>query len=309
VLNYNGIEATVPLDTPSGPGANLLAATTTYDVGIFISHQGIDFFINNQAAGTLSVPAGNALPFLSVSLPISVAQRNSGAVVGSPQMQVKVSDLAVYQQDIDTNKPWPHQIAGQGDAIYQGLDGGTMGSTALYTNSLAAGAGAAMANATAGLGTGLGGQFTSIGTLASGTDGILSSYLNPAGSTTQPAKTMYITGVRIQSVVSATITGGPMIMLYSIGFGGNALTLGTGESGSFANATATASRRVPVGIEVIAASAVTGAVSSTPPVVMQFITPIVVYPGQYLQTVAKNIGTVMSAGTITTLVTFDGYME
>jgi hypothetical protein len=53
---------------------------------------------------------------------------------------------------------------------YQGQTGQTLGSTALYTNSQAAGAGAAMTNTTAALGSGLGGQFAALPTLAISTD-------------------------------------------------------------------------------------------------------------------------------------------
>ena len=53
---------------------------------------------------------------------------------------------------------------------YQGQTGQTLGSTALYTNNLAAGAGAVMTNTTAALGSGLGGQFSALPTLAVGTD-------------------------------------------------------------------------------------------------------------------------------------------
>lgn len=83
-------------------------------------------------------------------------------------------------------KAWAHVMAGAGGMSYQGQTGQTLGSTALYTNSLAAGAGAVMTNTTAALGSGLGGQFSALPTLAVGTDGIVSSYQVPVGTSAAP---------------------------------------------------------------------------------------------------------------------------
>ena len=41
----------------------------------------------------------------------------------------------------------------------------------------------------------------------------------------------------------------------------------------------------------------------------QFLTPIVVQPGEFIQTVVRNIGVVGTSGTIAHLITFDGYWE
>ena len=140
----------------------------------------------------------------------------------------------------------------------QGLAGGTMGSLAAYANNLAPGAGAAMTNTTAALGTGLGGQFTTTATLTASTDGIVCSYQNPAGSVNQRPRTLMITGVRVQSLITAALTGGPLYWLYSLAFGHTAVSMATAESTSFANATAKAPRRVPLGIETIVVTAPVG---------------------------------------------------
>ena len=166
-----------------------------------------------------------------------------------------------------------------------------------------------MTNTTAALGTGLGGQFTWQPTLAVGTDGILCSYLNPVGSVNQTPRTMMITGVRIQSAVSTTaLTGGPVVEAYSLAYGHTALTLATTESGSFTTATAKAPRRIALGFESFASAAAVGAMSAGDAVHMSFASPIPVNPGEYIAIVAKNLGVVTTAGVITSLVTFDGYL-
>jgi hypothetical protein len=275
-------------------------------------HDRVVYFIYaGNIIGSLATPAGQGTPFMSDALPAFVQYANTGTVSGGSFMMLKVATIVVDQLDSNLGKPYSHVQAAKGLQVYQGFQNGTMGSTAYYANNLAVGSGAAIANATAAAAfLGLGGQFTYVPTLAVPTDGILCSFLVPAGTINTTGRTFYITGVRIQSVVSATLTGGPCIMLYSLSYGGTTLSLATGESATFTTATAKASRRIALGIEQFAATAATGAVSTTNcPVYMQFVSPVVVNPGEYIQIVAKNVGVVTTVGTITAMVTFDGYAE
>ena len=267
------------------------------------------FMYNGEIIGSILTPAAQAYPFITDSLPVFVQQVNTGTVSGGSFMQLKVGTMVVDQLDSNIDKPFPHIQAAKGLMAYQGQQGGTMGTTALYSNNLAAAAGAAMTNTTAALGTGFGGQFSWLPTLVAGTDGILCSYQNPAGGISQIPRTIYITGIRIQSVVTAAFTGGPVYELYSLAFGHTALSLATAESASFANGTTKAPRRIPLGIETFVVSAAVGAISGTPPIVMQFASPIIVNPGEFVAIAAKNIGTVTSVGAILTLATFDAYLE
>jgi hypothetical protein len=73
--------------------------------------------------------------------------------------QLKISDVFVNELGQFPNRSWEEAKAGYGHMGAQGQNGGTMGSTALFTNSLACGAGVAPTNTTAALGSGLGGQF------------------------------------------------------------------------------------------------------------------------------------------------------
>ena len=306
---YNGTTTS----TGALPTANPLTIPVNTNVLLQIRiHDRIVYFMyNGNIIGSIATPAGQGAPFMTDALPAFVQYVNTGTVSGGTFMQLKVATVQVDQLDSNLGKPYPHVQAAKGLMIYQGFQGGSMGSTALYTNSLAPGSGAAMTNTTAALGTGLGGQFTWQPTLAANTDGILSSYQNPVGSVNQTPRTLYITGVRIQSIVTSAFTGGPVYATYSLAYGHTAVSLATAESGSFTNATAKAPRRIALGIESFAVTAALGAVSATNcPVVMQFLSPIVVNPGEFIAIVAKNMaGTVTSGGTITTLVTFDGYAE
>jgi hypothetical protein len=182
-------------------------------------------------------------------------------------------------------------ISGMGS---QGTSGNTMGSTALYSNSLAAGAGAAMTNTTAALGTGLGGQFSVQPTLAVGTDGIVCSFQVPAGSINITPRRLVISGIQIQGAITTALTGGPVVYAYSLAYGHTALSLATAETGSFVTATTKAPRRVPLGYETYAATAAVGVIGGG--IKIAFSKDIVVNPGEFVAIVAKNFGVVTSAG-------------
>lgn len=300
VINYNNVETPTGVLIAAGS-----AALTKYAVyRINITERSVEFWRAGFLLATLAVPNGNGSPFITDSLPAVIVQRNAGTVSGSPQMQVKVATLTISALDLQTGRPNAEICDGMGLMGYQGQDGGTMGSTALLTNSLAPGAGAAMTNTTAALGVGLGGQFTATPTLAANTDGIVCSYANPAGGVAQTPRVLRIKGVKIQGVVSAALTGGPVVYEYTLAYGHTAVSLATAETGSFVTATAKAPRRIFLGWEVFAATAAVGVLGSAG-VYMAFNEPVYVNPGEFVAVTAKNIGTVTSAGTITFGVVFD----
>lgn len=310
VLAYNGTLT----QTGALPTANPVTIPINTNVQLQIRiHDRICYFMyDGNIIGSIATPAGQGTPFMYDALPLFVQQINTGTVSGSTWMQLKVATTFVDQLDSQLTKPYPHIQAAKGLCAYQATQGGTMGSTSNLTNSMATGAGNALANATVNAAyVGLGGQITYQPTLTASTDGILCSYQNPAGSVNQTPRTLYITGVRIQSVVSAAFTGGPVYAVYSLAFGHySSVSLATGEQTSFTSGTTKMPRRIPLGFEIFPITSAIGQVSTTNcPVQMTFLSPIVVNPGEYVQIAAKNVGTVTSGGTITSMVVFDGYVE
>jgi hypothetical protein len=218
---------------------------------------------------------------------------------------MKIGAVNVSLGDMNQSKAWSHVMAGGGGMSYQGQTGQTLGTTALYTNSLAAGAGAAMSNTTAALGSGLGGQFSALPTLAIGTDGILQSYQIPVGTSAAPGKCLYVTGVSVQGIVTTVLAGNatPVSYAYSLAFGHTNVSLATTTS-----ATAKAPVRKPLGFETYAAAAAVGTLGQG--VAKDFDrAPVFVQPGEFIQVVAKNLGAVTTSGVITFLVDIEGYWE
>lgn len=93
-----------------------------------------------------------------------------------------------------------------------------------------------------------------------------------------------------------------MIYAYSVAFGHTALSLATTESGNTKSP-----RIVPIGIESYAVTSAVGTIGQG--VNVQFVSPIVVNPGEYFAITARNVGTVTTAGAITHSIGVDHYFE
>lgn len=296
VVNNNGTEIqSNTLNFNTLIGVNITKAFLIY----VISNEAY-FWIDNILVAKITIPAGQGSTTQSMNLPLSFRNFNTAATAAAQVMKVAMVNVSFGDQGMA--KPWSHVIAGAGGHASQGQTGQTLGTTALYTNNLAAGAGAAMTNTTAALGSGLGGQFSALPTLAAGTDGIVSSFQVPLGTAALPGKSLYITRINISSVVTTVLAGGPVIYAYSLAYGHTAVSLATTES-----ATTKAPRRLPLSIQTFTANA---AVGTQPNIIdIDLATPIIIQPGEFIQLVAKNLGTVTTAGVITFIVGFGGYWE
>jgi hypothetical protein len=306
IVNFNGVETQMgPFVLTPLPGGTI-SPNTSYEFIIVITETDVRFWVGGILMGTLLTPAANPQPYLTGALPVAMQLFNNGTVTGSPQMQAKVGNLRVTQREVSLGLPFGHLQGGMG-LSYQGLAGGTMGSVASWVNSTFPTA-AVMTNTTAALGVGLGGKFAATCSQAVNLDGILCSFQNPVGSINQPPRTLVITGVRLQGVVTTVLAGGPLVNVHSIAYGHTVLSLATAESGSFASGTTKAPRRIALGTETYAATAPVGTIGSVSGVVMSFeIAPVFINPGEYVALTCDNVGTVGTGGVVLYLVTFEHY--
>ena len=296
IVNFNG--TTSQTSAITAPSINV-----SHDWVIVIDDGVAEFWIDNILQATIAYGgfvSGAGTPSLSASGYAFYQTYNGGSAPASAQ-KVVVQNLQVTLYGLNTSKPWAHIKVGEGLAAYQGQNGGTMGSTALYANSGNPTA-AVPSNTTAALGSGLGGNFWETATLAVNTDGIISSFQNPAGSTTQTPRNLYITGIRWYSMVQTVLAGGPFVYECGIAFGHTSVSLATSEA-----AATKAPRRFPVGFYTLPATAAVGTLGAT--FVHQFQTPLLVQPGEFIQTIVRNIGTVGTSGTIAHMIGPEGYWE
>lgn len=305
VSNVNGTEqATSPWVVSFGGATFSPTLGTAYDVIISSSSRAVVFWIDYQdgngfqIVGRINLSASTRRPIYGGSAPLSVSH-SIGGTAASGVMSMQLVE-AVITNDGIANMRSEEMTAAMITGGQQGQAGQTMGTTALYTNSLAAGAGAVMTNTTAALGSGLGGQFSALPTLAVSTDGIVCSYQNPLGTVAITGKQLALKGYRIDSVVTTVLAGNatPVIYALSLAYGHTSVSLATAEA-----ANAKAPRRVPLGVQTFAAAAALGTMGQT--ISVKFDRPIPVYPGEFVAIAAKNIGAVTTAGVVTFIVTPD----
>lgn len=301
VIVYNGSETVTGLLVPSSS----LLINYNNQFKIIVSQRKVEFWMNNAFLGNLDVPDNNNGPFMTGALPISFHQRNVGTISGA-QMQVKIASVHIDQL-MNYNRSMAEICCSYGLMGSQGQDGGTMGSTALLTNSASAAA-AALANTFAAAQfTGLGGLFLVLPTLTVNSDGILCSYQVPVGGINQTPRRLVIRGVTIRGVVQTTLIGGPVIYAYSLAYGHTAVSMITVNTPSFVNSTTKAPRRIPIGMQSFVDAATAG-VSDTP-IFMQFLAPIYVNPGEFVAVAVRNLGVVTTGGVIAFTVGFDANWE
>ena len=292
VANYNGVEQLIAITSPT-PSVNTLWK-------IVLDETHVEFWINNVLQGQLQSAAGNGQPIMSsyVQLAIRMYHTTTGPSIAN---QLRISDIDLWHTDGAINRSSVYERTQAGLNASQGAAGMTMGSTALYTNSTNPTA-AVPTNTTAALGVGLGGLFLETATIAVGTDGIICSYLNPVGTVNTPGRKLVITGYSWTSIPTVTLVGGAFVYCCGLAYGHTALSLATAES-----AVSKAPRRVTVGLYSLAANAAVGTLGAK--FDHQFITPIVVNPGEYIAMFTKNMGTVGTGGTIAHTISFDSHWE
>lgn len=296
IMTYNGVETPTSLITATIP------SNTNGKYTIRINQRVVSFWIDGVLGATLTIPAANAVPFLTLSLPMCLMMRNTGTVTGG--MITKIGSAHLTQHDQSRSQPFAFQQANQGSA-YQGQDGDTQGQLSNWAN-LASPAATVLTNTTANI-TGLGGVAQVTVTLAAATDGIIFNYTNPAGSVTQPPKTLVITGVTIDAMISVVLPATALTQAIAIAYGHTAVSLATAETGSFVTATTKAPRRIPIGTLSFLASAAVGTASESKSIVFQ--SPIVVNPGENVAIIAKTITAAPATGAYVMTCNFDHYFE
>lgn len=282
---------------------SLVGVDKTTNFVIAIGSGAVHFWINDVLVSVIAVTGAAANSISSCNLPVNFRTYNSN-VTAAPQV-MKISNVNITFADNNYTKPFPHQMAGSGASATQTQTGtATHGQTSVWANGANPTAAAPTAT-TAALGTGLGGIFiANINGLAATTDFIIQSYQVPVGTALIPGKTLYITGYRIVGVNTVVANGaGLTTWALALAYGHTAVSLATAEA-----ATTKAPRRIPVGVQSLDASAPVG--KSTNEVVRNFQTPIVVQPGEFIQTILRFIvNTSVATQAINFYIAFEGYFE
>ena len=259
VLVYNSIEKVQEIDITNIPprdGAGVFSATEWTHYKIMTNNDQVFFIINGVIVANFDAPAFSPIPTSSQEQPVTARVYIPTGQTASSGRRLDVAYFEVTSEDIASYKLYSHQMAGIGAIFYQTQAGTTSGQTANYTNS-AAPSSASLSNTTAGYAT-LGGQYQFAATATNETDWALFAYTNPAGTSSLPAKTLYVTGIRIgEMTVTGAAVVNPTTFFWAAGISSTAVDLTTADG----NATLSA-RRVPLGCQGFVATAAVGVQSS-----------------------------------------------
>jgi len=299
---YNGVETTTSVFSFTH------TINQVYQFLIAVDNREINFWINDVRYGNIDVPTNSGAPMASMYLPMQIRHAIGGTAAGAA-LSLKIWSYSIQVND-NTNVPYGHiaSLMGNSPQVQQGATtGGQLTTYGLGAEPAAVTLTASTAPAT----NTLGGLFvlpTAITPAAS--DYPLFAWQNPAGTAAIPGKPFICTGVRIgEMTVTTALTGGPLVFSWAIGFGSTASTLATTETTTFTSNTTKIARKIPLGVQSLAATAAVGTIS--PGFQVDFSSaPIPVNPGEFLHIILRVPGgTATSAGAPRGSVAVFGYFR
>jgi hypothetical protein len=299
VVINNSVESTfVDLTTRFN---TLVGININHHFIVTIAEDMVDFWIDDVIVATIVRPNGFSLPTQSMSLPVFARVVNTA--VPATACKVNISLINVSMGDLNMILPFAHTASMCGDNMAQVQDGVGVGMTQQAANT-ALPTGAMPTNTTAALGSGLGGIFIAApnSALTVATDYIVSSYQNPAGTAILPGKNLIIKGVGIDCMSGGVANVGQQTYMVGIAWGHTAVSLATTDS----TTTKAPVKRV-LGLMSLSDTSPIGRTFSNIPYV-EFDTPIIVHPGEFIQVYFKPITYSYTASqTFTFIVNLSGY--
>lgn len=307
IASFNGAETSTGI-FPAADGAGTWTYTNAkrYQFICYATTVEAQFWVNDgtgaNCLGTIPLPSGQSRMCMSSAGQFFLKHRHTGGAAGG----VIQSTMGAYNVRIG-GPQMATTLSTQGNRLngsYQGLSGGTMGTSARFgtitTGNEANVTAAVPTTTTAALGSGLGGTFWETVSLAVNTDGIIMSYQVPAGTVNYPGRRLILRGMFLTSYVQTVIAGGPYIAEWFLAFGHTAVSLATTET-----ATSKAPRRIalPFTQAITANQAVSTMISQNETFVDFGDAPVFVNPGEFVQLCTRHIGTVGTSGTVVHRVT------
>jgi hypothetical protein len=301
---------TTNIPSRDGSGSFDLAETNHYLIAVH--NDEVEFWINDVLVKQIKVTSTFGAPTQSSQQPLFARFYNSGAA--SAARQILLRFLNVQQGELDSNKPWGHQLCGMGGGAYQVQPGTTSGPTVTrgaaqtgWPSSTTAQTAGTYTATTAPAHNTLGGYFVTaaVSSLTTDADYPIFSYQNPAGTATLPGKTLYITSVRVSELIAfAAASTNVSLMRFAVGIGSTASATTATEG-----AVIVAARLIPIGQVFWSATSAIGDTKGG--WTLDFsAAPLVCYPGHFVQLIMRHTGTVTSNTLqVTGMAAFIGYHE
>lgn len=269
VVSYGGAETAVTC-VGSGNSTCPPPSNDTELYSVVIAEDHVQFLIDDELVADVPNPMALAYPVSAGHQPVYARVYNGG---NSPSQapQLSIGQVLVRQISVNLDRPWRDAMAAQGMGLYQSPIT-PFAQTANHANSTSP-VSATLSNTTAGYTT-LGGKFQFAAVIGAATDFALFAYQVPS-----PFK-LYVTSVSISSMVTGAAVVTATILDWSLGVNSSAASLATTDS-----AGAWASRRLPIGLQGMVATAVIGA--QPPDLTRRFDPPLVVDSNRFLHLILQ----------------------
>jgi hypothetical protein len=305
VVSFAGSET---LGTPIS-NATFVASVPTTDFATFEVHAegkrctfiittSLGVLVNQQ---TVDFPA--TVADFTVSHLFAMHRTYNSAGTGTA-VQVLISETTVYLNDLETNKPWSHQMSGIGNNFTTNPT--TYAQAATWANS-ANPAAVTISNTTCGVST-LGG-LVNMNAIA----GATTTDLCLVGFQVPSPYTFYFTGIRIgppQNLIVAVATSQTVFTTFGVAFNSSAASLAT--AGSYPPMRVALGGMFRCALAAVAGDVCSGvATNDTANFINWFPgTPVAVYPGRFLHVIVRvPIGTATATETFLFNVAIDGYFQ
>jgi len=308
VATYNGIEIT-------SDNLNFNTLINTNIIQNFLigaTNDFVKFWIDDVLVAELDCK--NQAPTTSSASSLPLFARTYNTAITTSGQKIKIGQVSVAHGNQQTSKPFGHIMCGLGQMANQapsnwGATIGRLPQLAISANPAAS----ALSKTAANLATGLGGAF--LATIAGALDAndqyawIVSSYQVPPGTSVLPGKTLYITGIKIDTFNEGA-TNGANVLTWQMICAYGATQVDPLNGGGGETAIAKLSRNITLGVQSLPAASVVG-VQASPTIFVDFKEgPIVVQQGEFIQTLIKFINyTNTSSQALWIYITFTGYWE
>jgi hypothetical protein len=309
VINYGGTETEFTTDVtnvPARDGVGLYDPSETNHYLIAIHNDVVRFWINDILVASIDCPSNQQNFTASSNNPVGF-RINIITSNASVARQMSIGYFSVSAGDQNSTKPYGHVLAGSGQGAYQAQQGSVAAQTANYTNSTIP-TSATVSNTAASYTT-LGGQWQMVANATNETDWALFGFTVPAGTTTLPGKTLYITSIRIgETVVVGAAPANPTTFFWAAAVGSSAVSLATADTVAGVSTTSSP-RRVTLGAQSFLAT--TGIGTQSPGFTVDFSSsPLVAPSNTFFHIILKQFNGAATAsliwrGTVTVI----GYWE
>jgi len=280
-----------------------------YDYLLAINDNDVEFWIDDVIVSKIVLPSFTGGTSLPNSLPLFARNYNSGGTVPSA-IQFNIARWNVLFGDLKLNRDWRTTMSLNGQSSIASPDGQAAKVTGTTTANLVNNTAPIVAtatNTTAAYST-LGGEFNIVASGGSETDYALFAYLNPAGTSSIPGKTLVIQNVYIDLYTTGAAMGAsPTLFQWSLGVGGTNVSLLEQDSVDLGTK---ATRRIALGQQSISASTAIGTVAMPRIEFEPGRVPLIVEAGTYCHVILRIPTGLQTASLFYRgFVTINGYFE